>query len=70
MKTVMYRIRPTDAFEDDSWRFETIRVMSKTNVTEEMCLRDLYGTYYINNLYDKNNPEYQVEIVSEIEDEY
>ena len=70
MKTVYYRIRPYECEDDTPWRQETLRCLSKTKVTEEMCLRDLYGVYYLNNLHNKNNPEYQVDIIMEIEDEY
>lgn len=33
-----------------------------------MCLRDLYGVFYLRNRYNSNNPEYIVEILNEIED--
>ena len=69
MKTVHYRIRPTECEDDIPWRFETLRCLSKTKVTEEMCLRDLYGNHYLINLYNKQNPEYQVDILTEIEDD-
>lgn len=68
MKTVHYRIRPTECEDDMPWRFESFKCLSKTKVTEEMCLRDLYGVSYLNTRYNKNNPEYQVDIISEIED--
>ena len=70
MKTVLYRIRPYECEDNTPWRQESLRCPSKTKVTEEMCLRDLYGMYYINNLHNNNNPEYQVDIIMEIEDEY
>lgn len=69
MKTVYYRIRPYECEDDTPWRQETLRCLSKTKVTEEMCLRDMYGVHYLNNLHNNNNPEYQVDIIMEIEDE-
>lgn len=52
MKTVYYRIQSIDAHQDEGFKYDSIRVTSDTKVTEEMCLRNEFGTYYLHNIPD------------------
>lgn len=50
MKTVLYRIQSIDATEEEGFLYGKIRVPSKNKVTEEDCLRNEFGSYYVNNV--------------------
>ena len=64
MKTILYRIQSVDAFEEEGFIYGKMRTLSNAKVTEEDCLRNEFGSYYINNI-----PDFWVcEIIKEIDD--
>ena len=64
MKTVLYRIQSVDATEEEGFLYGKMRVLSNAKVTEEDCLRNEFGNFYINNV-----PETWIcEIIKEIDD--
>lgn len=50
MKTILYRIQSVDATEEEGFLYGKMRVLSNAKVTEEDCLRNEFGNFYINNV--------------------
>ena len=50
MKTILYRIQSIDATEEEGFLYGKMRVLSNAKVTEEDCLRNEFGDFYINNV--------------------
>lgn len=64
MKTVLYRIQSIDATEDEGFIYGKMRVFSDAKITEEDCLRNEFGNFYVNNVPDT----WICEIIKEIDD--
>lgn len=69
MKTVFYRIQPTDASEVEGFIYRRFRVNSDVKVTEELCIKNEFGINYLNKIYNPSNPDIICEILSIEEDD-